>query len=436
MGFELPNSAKILALSQQALERCDVLSLHTEEPGKITRRFLTQPVHEVQKLVETWMKEAGLNVRVDAVGNVIGRLEGQTLGAKTLLIASHLDTVPNAGRYDGILGVMLGIALVRALEGYKLPFALEIIAFSEEEGVRFNVPFIGSRAVVGSLDKTLLEKTDALGISVAQAILDYGFDLKDIPQAAYKPSDLLGYLETHIEQGPILESRQAPLGLVEALVGQTRVNLEFRGQAAHAGTTPMNLRKDALVVAAALVLEAERFAKATPGLVATVGSLEVEPGVGNVIPGRVKATLDVRHASDEARERAVADLLDFAWHAAGRHKVNVEHEVKLEQRAVPMDGLLTEFLADALEDSGFKNRALLPSLQNNLEKNLNVHRLTSGAGHDAMILASITRATMLFIRSPRGLSHHPDEAVIPNDVKAALTVMLEFLKKLERWQAN
>ena len=294
---------------------------------------------------------------------MIGRLEGSNPNGKTLLIGSHVDTVPNAGRYDGILGVMLGIAVVRALEGHKLPFALEVIAFSEEEGVRFNVPFIGSRAVVGSVDRALLEKTDALGTTVAQAIQDYGLDLKDLPQAAYRSLDLLGYLEVHIEQGPILESRQAPLGLVEAIVGQSRVNLEFRGLAAHAGTTPMNLRKDALVVAAALVLEAERFAKSTPGLVATVGSLEVEPGAGNVIPGRVKASLDVRHASDEARERAVADLLDFAWHAAQRHKVHLEHEVKLEQRAVPMDGLLTEFLADALEDSGFKNRAPLPSLQ-------------------------------------------------------------------------
>ena len=436
MGFEIPSAAKILALSQQALERCDLLALQTEEPGKITRTFLSKPVHEVQKLLESWMREAGLSTRVDAVGNVIGRFEGSNPNGKTLLIGSHVDTVPNAGRYDGILGVMLGIAVVRALEGHKLPFALEVIAFSEEEGVRFNVPFIGSRAVVGSVDRALLEKTDALGTTVAQAIQDYGLDLKDLPQAAYRSLDLLGYLEVHIEQGPILESRQAPLGLVEAIVGQSRVNLEFRGLAAHAGTTPMNLRKDALVVAAALVLEAERFAKSTPGLVATVGSLEVEPGAGNVIPGRVKASLDVRHASDEARERAVADLLDFAWHAAQRHKVHLEHEVKLEQHAVPMDSLLTEFLADALEDSGFKNRAPLPSLQTNLEKNLNVHRLTSGAGHDAMILASITRATMLFVRSPRGLSHHPDEAVIPNDCKAALTVMLEFLRKLERWQAN
>jgi allantoate deiminase len=436
MSLEPPSSATILALSQQTLERCDILALHTEEPGKITRTFLSKPAREVQAKLETWMKEAGLVTRVDAVGNVIGRLEGDNPNGKTLLIGSHIDTVPNAGRYDGILGVMLGIAAVRALEGHKLPFALEIIAFSEEEGVRFNVPFIGSTAVVGGIDRALLEKTDALGTSVAQAIVDYGLNPNDIPSAAYKPSEVLGYLEVHIEQGPVLESRQAPLGLVEAIVGQTRVNLEFRGQAAHAGTTPMNLRKDALVVAAALVLEVDRFAKATPGLVATVGSLEVEPGAGNVIPGRVKASLDVRHANDETRERAVADLLDYAWHICGKYKVHIEHEVKLEQRAVPMDGLLTEFLADALEDSGFKNRAPLPSLQSNFEKNMNVHRVTSGAGHDAMILAGITKAAMLFIRSPRGLSHHPDEAVIPSDVKAALTVMLEFLKKLERWQAN
>jgi allantoate deiminase len=436
MSLESVSSATILALSQQALERCDILALHTEEPGKITRTFLSKPAHEVQAKLETWMKEAGLITQVDAVGNVIGRLEGSSPSAKTLLIGSHVDTVPNAGRYDGILGVMLGIAVARALDGHKLPFALEIIAFSEEEGVRFNVPFIGSRAVVGSVDRALLEKTDALGTSVAQAIVDYGLNPEHIPSAAYKPSEVLGYLEVHIEQGPILESRQAPLGLVEAIVGQTRVNLEFRGQAAHAGTTPMNLRKDALVVASALVLEAERVAKTIPGLVATVGTLEVENGAGNIIPGRVHATLDVRHADDATRERAVADLLDFAWHTGQRRKVNLEHQIKLEQHAVPMDSLLTEFLADALEDCGFKNRASVPTLQTSLEKVASVHRLTSGAGHDAMILGAFTRATMLFVRSPRGLSHHPDEAVIPGDVKAALTVMLEFLRKLTRWQAN
>jgi allantoate deiminase len=436
MSLESVSSATILALSQQALERCDILALHTEEPGKITRTFLSKPAHEVQAKLETWMKEAGLITQVDAVGNVIGRLEGSSPSAKTLLIGSHVDTVPNAGRYDGILGVMLGIAVARALDGHKLPFALEIIAFSEEEGVRFNVPFIGSRAVVGSVDRALLEKTDALGTSVAQAIVDYGLNPEHIPSAAYKPSEVLGYLEVHIEQGPILESRQAPLGLVEAIVGQTRVNLEFRGQAAHAGTTPMNLRKDALVVASALVLEAERIAKTIPGLVATVGTLEVENGAGNIIPGRVHATLDVRHADDVTRERAVADLLDFAWHTGQRRKVNLEHQIKLEQHAVPMDSLLTEFLADALEDCGFKNRASVPTLQTSLEKVASVHRLTSGAGHDAMILGAFTRATMLFVRSPRGLSHHPDEAVIPGDVKAALTVMLEFLRKLTRWQAN
>jgi allantoate deiminase len=436
MGFEPPSSATILALSQQALERCDILALHSEEPGKITRTFLSKSAREVQAKLETWMKEAGLVTRVDAVGNVIGRLDGSSPSAKTLLIGSHIDTVPNAGRYDGILGVMLGIAAVRALGGHKLPFALEVIAFSEEEGVRFNLPFIGSRAVVGSVDQALLEKTDALGTSVAQAIVDYGLNPNDIPTAAYKPSEVLGYFEVHIEQGPTLESRQAPLGLVEAIVGQSRVNLEFRGQAAHAGTTPMNLRKDALVVAAALVLEAERIAKTIPGLVATVGTLEVENGAGNIVPGRVKASLDVRHSDDATRERAVADLLDFAWQTGQRRKVNLEHQIKLEQRAVPMDSLLTEFLADALEDCGFKNKAGLPTLQTNLEKTANVHRLTSGAGHDAMILAGFTKATMLFVRSPRGLSHHPDEAVMPSDAKAALTVMLEFLKKLERWQAN
>jgi allantoate deiminase len=241
----------VAALAQEALERCEALAACSEEPGRLTRTFLSYPMKQVHQLLSMWMREAGLTVRVDAVGNVVGRLEGVTT-TKALLIGSHVDTVPNAGKYDGCLGVTLGIALAKALslQGKRLPFALEVIAFSEEEGVRFATPFVGSRAVVGDITRELLEKTDANGVSVAQAIQNFGLEPSDIPKAAYRREDVLGYFEMHIEQGPVLEHAKRALGAVEGIAGQTRTQLELTGQAAHAGTTPMNLRRDALAAAA------------------------------------------------------------------------------------------------------------------------------------------------------------------------------------------
>jgi allantoate deiminase len=407
------------ALAREALERCEELARHTEEPGKITRSFLSAPMKAVHQLLDFWMRDAGMQTRIDAVGNVIGKLEAEKPGAKTLLVGSHVDTVPNAGKFDGILGVVLGIALVKALSraGRKLPFALEVIAFSEEEGVRFSTPFLGSRAVAGTFDNRLLELTDAKGITVAQAIRDFGLEPGLIPQATHTARDILGYLEVHIEQGPVLESLGIPLGVVEGIAGQTRISLELRGQAAHAGTTPMHLRQDALAGAVAVIAEVERLARATPGLVATVGRIEVAPGAGNVIPESAGFSLDVRQISDATRNRSVAELLDFAWHTAQRRKLEYTFQTTLEQPAAPCDELLSDFLADTLEDLKFR-----------------VHRLPSGAGHDAMVMSGLCPTAMLFVRSPRGLSHHPDESVLPGDAIAALRVMLEYVAKLERWQ--
>ncbi len=409
----VPLEGSVLStLVSQILERCDDLALLSEEADKITRTFLSYPMKEVQTLLSMWMREAGLTVRIDAAGNVIGRLEG-TSDPRTLMIGSHVDTVPNAGKYDGIIGVMLGIAIAKALQmtGTTLPFGLEIIAFSEEEGVRFALPFIGSRAVVGTLTPDILEKQDANGVSIAKAISDFGLNPFDMASA--RAGALLGYLELHIEQGPVLEAKGLALGAVQGIAGQTRASLTLTGKAGHAGTTPMNLRKDALVAAAQVVLEVERFAKLTPGLVATVGILEVQPGAGNVIPEQVTFSLDVRHLEDTTRKRAVAELLDFAWHTARKRDLGFSHTVLLEQASSHCDEMLLGFLGDALEDSGRKR-----------------FELPSGAGHDAMILAGITRTAMLFIRSPGGISHHPSEAVQIGDVRAALDVAYRFLVKI------
>jgi allantoate deiminase len=410
----------VAALAQEAVERCEALAACTQVPGQVTRTFLSYPMKEVHQLLSMWMREAGLTVRVDAVGNVVGRMEG-TADAKALMIGSHVDTVPSAGKYDGCLGVTLGIALAKSftLRGERPPFALEVVAFSEEEGVRFGTPFIGSRALVGTVTDALLEQTDSDGVSVRQAIRNFGLDDAGIHAAARAKTDLLGYFEIHIEQGPVLESLKLPLGAVEGINGQTRATLEFVGHAAHAGTTPMKLRRDPLPAAAALVLEAERMARSVPGLVATVGQLSAEPGAGNVVPGVAKLSLDVRHLDDATRERTVADLLDFAWQTARKRGLAFSHRIQLEQAASPCDPLLTDFLGDALEDA-----------------NVKIARLPSGAGHDAMIMAALARTAMLFIRSPDGVSHHPDERVLAADVNKALEVAVAFVARLSNAHAR
>ncbi|GEM85862.1 allantoate amidohydrolase [Meiothermus granaticius] len=404
-------------LAAEALRRCRVLARFSEEPGRLTRTFLSPPMREVQAALAGWMGELGMEVRVDGVGNLIGRYEGRSPGAQTFLLGSHVDTVRDAGKYDGVLGVMLGLALVQGLEGRRLPFALEVIAFSEEEGVRYRMPFLGSRAVTGTFDPELLQLKDAEGLSLAEAIRAFGLDPDWIPRAAYAQEALLGYLEFHIEQGPVLESLGLPLGIVEAIAGQTRLEVIFRGRAGHAGATPMPLRRDALAGAAEWMTLVEREARGEAGLVATVGTLQVSPGAVNVIPGEARLSLDVRHAYDEVRERLVAYMVTRAQQVAQRRGLELALHTRSEQPAVPCDEGLNDLLEEALQ-----------------ELELPVHRLVSGAGHDAMILAPFCPSTLLFLRSPQGLSHHPDEAVWPQDVEAAVRVGLRFLERLEaRW---
>ena len=272
----------------EIMERCQVLAGMSETAGAITRTFLCPAMHDVHRTLRIWMEEAGMEIWIDSAGNLRG-VYGE--GARRLMIGSHVDTVPDAGAYDGVLGVVLAIALVRALGGRRMKFAIEVVAFSEEEGVRFGVPFIGSRAMIGTLDDELLGRRDARGVTVAQAIRDFGLDAVWTGQEACPT----GYLEFHIEQGPVLDSLGLPLGVVTGIVGQSRFEVTFRGEANHAGTTPMHLRRDALAAAARWTSFVERTARATPGVVATVGALHVHPGATNVVPGEARASLDVRH---------------------------------------------------------------------------------------------------------------------------------------------
>jgi allantoate deiminase len=370
-------------------------------------------MRRVHDRVATWMRGADLNVRLDTAGNVIGRREGATPGAPAVVIGSHLDTVPNAGRYDGILGVVLGLAAAEALRGQPLPFAIEVVGFSEEEGVRYRTPYLGSLAFSGRFDPTLLDLRDSNGVAMAHAFRSFGLDPARVGDAARPKGSVAAYVEVHIEQGPVLESRDLPVGVVEAIAGQSRLVVAFEGHAGHAGTTPMDLRRDPLPAACELVIEVERTARAVEGLRATVGVIEATPGAGNVIPGCATLSLDVRHAVDEVRRRAVANLVAFAQSTAEARGLAFRVDREEHYRAVSADPLLRDRLARAIREAGVEPTSLV-----------------SGAGHDAAVMASIAPMAMLFIRSPGGISHHPDESVHRDDVVVALDVLVRFLSAL------
>jgi allantoate deiminase len=323
-------------------------------------------------------------------------------------VGSHIDTVPDAGKYDGVLGVLLGVAAAQALAVRQFKRALDVIAFSEEEGVRFRTPYLGSLAVCGRFTPELLARTDAEGVNIADAIRAFGLDPAEIPNAAYPPGQVAGYFEAHIEQGPVLESLDRPLGLVTAIVGQSRYWLRFIGKAGHAGAQPMGKRQDALAATAEFVSAVEKEAGVTDDLRATVGCLTVSPGAANVVPGEVRLSLDVRHEDDAMRGAAARAILRAATNAADWRRVEVESEQVVDEPAVRMDAELTRRLSAAAGPG--------------------VERLVSGAGHDAVVMASICPTAMLFIRSPGGISHHPDENVRREDVRAAVEVMVRFLE--------
>lgn len=392
------------------IARCRELARITDVPGETTRTFLSPAMRLANDVVAGWMAQAGLSVSIDAAGNLRGR-SSAPVDAATVVLASHLDTVPDAGAFDGVLGVVLALAVAETLRNDALPFALEVIGFSEEEGVRFAAPFLGSRALVGTLDDELLARTDRNGISVRDAIRAYGLDDRHLPQA--KLTGGLAYLEFHIEQGPVLESEGLPLGVVETVSGQSRYELTFHGEANHAGTTPMRLRHDAMAAAAQWIVEVERYGIATSGLVATVGSVATLPGAGNVIAGEVRSTLDVRSANDASRADAVRHLLECAQQCGAARGVRVDASLRMEQAAVPLDRGLLRILEDAVDSTGTL-----------------IRRMVSGAGHDAMMVAPAMPAAMLFLRSPRGLSHHPDETVLPGDVQLALDAGVAFVRAL------
>lgn len=389
-----------------------LLAAMTEEPGRITRRFLTAPMHSVHAHLRARMETIGLAARVDATGNLRGLRQAQGASGKRLLIGSHIDTVPDAGPFDGVLGVTMALELAALAEERGLALSIEVIAFSEEEGVRFGVPFLGSRAVAGRFDSGLLALADRDGTTVESAIRAFGLDPDNIGEAA-AGDEAMAFFEMHIEQGPVLEDDELPVAAVTGVVGQTRLTLEFIGQANHAGTTPMALRRDALTAAAEWIGEVEACARRIECLAATVGKIIVKPNAANVVAGSAELSLDVRHMLDTSRLAATEELVAAAGAVAERRGLTLRIRKLSETPAVPMDERLTAFVCDAIEAAGEP-----------------VKRISSGAGHDAMVMAARMPTAMLFLRSPGGISHHPAESVLADDVETGLRVAWNFLERL------
>jgi allantoate deiminase len=397
------------------LARCDQLATYSEEPDRLTRRYATPPMRQANEAVADWMRAAGMATRQDAIGNLIGRYEAEMPTAPTLLLGSHLDTVRDAGKYDGPLGVLVALASVERLHAQRrrLPFAIEVLAFADEEGLRCHTAYLGSSAVAGTFEPAWLALSDGDGVPLADAMRAFGGDPDAIASARWSGGDLLGYCEVHIEQGPILERENLPVGLVTGIQGQSRLSLTFTGEAGHAGTVPMALRRDALSAAAELVLVVERFARETADLVATIGQLAVAPGASNVIPGRATLTLDLRHPDDASRERALTALLARADEIAQGRGVSVTHHLAQDNAAGPCSPGLRVRMAAAITASGYP-----------------VRELASGAGHDAVRMAHHTEVAMLFVRCAGGVSHSPAESVTAEDVAAAIAVLDRFIASL------
>lgn len=401
--------------AQSVMLRCDQLAACTEEPSRITRRYGTAAMRAANELVARWMAGAGMDVREDNASNLIGRYEAAAPGARTLLLGSHLDSVRDAGRYDGPLGVLLAVMLVERLHarGERLPFAIEVLGFADEEGLRFHTAYLGSSIFAGTFDTAALTFRDPEGVTLDDAIRAFGGDPAALQLDRRDGCDLIGYCEVHIEQGPVLEARGLPVGVVGAIAGQTRCEVRFEGEAGHAGTVPMLLRRDALCAASEFVLAVEAAGRETDGLVATIGQLRVEPSASNVIPGVVVLSLDVRHQEDAQREAACESLRMRAEAIAGARNVGLHWQTLQQNAAVACSAGLAGWLARAVAAKGIEALTL-----------------PSGAGHDGVSMSRLTDIAMLFVRCERGISHNSAESVAAEDVAVAITVMERFLALL------
>jgi allantoate deiminase len=405
-------------LGERPIARCNVLGAvpFSEDHDFLNRPYLTESHRKTLELVRMWMTAAGMSVRLDPLGNLIGRYDGVRPNAAALLIGSHIDTVRNGGRYDGALGVMLGIECVEALAvaGKRMPFAIEVIAFGDEEGSRFPASMLCSRGIVGGVGEEALALEDAEGVSLRQALLDFGLDPTDIAKAARKPGEVLAYVEAHIEQGPVLESRDLPIGVVTGIAAQLRLKARFLGVAGHAGTSPMGLRQDAIAAAAAGVLAVEAICAAgAPDLRGTVGRFLPQTSAYNVIAGEVEMGIDLRASTEAVRDRAAEAIKARLGEIAAARGVTLEFTVVQDLPATPCDTRLVQLMNGAVEAVGVQP-----------------FELVSGAGHDAMAVNAMAPVAMLFIRCEGGVSHNALEAVAAPDVSLAAEALVRFCESL------
>ena len=404
------------SMGRQICQRLEILGAMSDEPGKLTRLYLGPAHRRAADQVAAWMQEAGMSVRLDSVGSIVGRYEGDPPDTPTLLLGSHIDTVRDAGRFDGTLGVLAAIAVVDRLHarGKRLPFAIEVLAFGDEEGVRFAGTLTGSRALAGRFDPKLLDEIDRDGITRRQALRDFGSDGSQFAADIRDPARVLGYLEMHIEQGPVLETEDLPVAVVTAINGATRGKVTVTGVSGHAGTVPMDLRRDGLAAAAEMILAVEQRAANASDLVATVGVIEVESGALNAVPGTVTFTLDIRSPSDARRKAALAELEQDFTRIAQRRAVGVAATFTYEAASAICDTVLTEALAASIARAGVKGRLL-----------------ASGAGHDAMAFKDVLPFAMVFVRCRGGVSHNPAEFASPDDIEIAAGILADCVERFE-----
>ncbi len=406
-------NATIQPSAERIWDHAEALGQLSEMEGGLTRVYLSKEQKAANELVMGWMRAAGMTARLDAAGNAVGRYEGERPGLPCLILGSHLDTVRDAGKYDGMLGVIAGIECVRTLHerGRRLPFAIEVIGFADEEGTRFNATLLGSRAVAGTFKPEVLANLDKDGVSMREAMQHFGLDPARIGEAAHRREDVLAYAELHIEQGPVLEAEGLPVGVVTAINGATRFAIEVDGLAGHAGTVPMTLRQDALAAAAACVLAIERRCGSEPDLVGTVGKLECLPGAVNVIPGKVKFTIDIRSPRDGERLAAVKDVVAEMEAIAKRRGVTIKVTKTHEGGVAGCAPWLQQQVGEAIAAEG-----------------LPVRKLPSGAGHDGMAMIDLADIGMPFVRCEKGISHNPAEAITLADVETSARVFLRFIE--------